>query len=271
MSVCFAVTAQANVLEDYGAYKGTFTGQEVVFTNDGNLVTNPTWLLQTGLKMYALSVIERINTTQGAGSNAVVDYPPVFNSLSSPGTYFTTLTGLTASNIVATGQQTYDIYFTGGTLNWYYSDNMALNNTLHYMRYNTALGDYAYQGTTLGDLLPDPFMVADLIGTDPEYTGKVTVTLESGAVLRTEFTFYANVQEGYEAWQSGAYGNDNGGTGFDMEFGGKLVWGSEGRFYINDGNFRVASAPTPEPSSIILMSLGLLLTAAFVRRQQKNK
>ncbi len=179
MSICFAVTAQANVVNNYGAYKGNFTGQEVVFTSDGDLVTDPADLAQVGLQMYALAVISTINTTKSASSSGEVNYPPVFTSRNGGGTYFATLSGFSASKVGDVVQEgtriVQDVFFTGGTLNWYYSEDDSLNDVLQWMRYDSTVGDYAHYGTVLGDILPDPFLVADIVSNDPEYTGKVTV------------------------------------------------------------------------------------------------
>ena len=278
MSVCFAVAAQANVLADYGSYKGTFTGQEVAFSGNDR-VENFDDLFNPGLTMSALAVIGMINTTDGASSDANTNYPPVF-VYGTGGTYFATMEGLTAAAMTELrptenqGEAQFDILFTGGTLNWYYSEDSGLSTKLANMRYDNALGDFVNNGLTLGDVAVDPFLKADLVSFNPELSGKVTVTVnEANKIMRADFSLYANVQPGYEFWQTGAYGNNNGGTGFDMEFGGKLIWEKDaGRFYVNDGSFRVSGpTPTPEPSSIILMSFGLLLTGAYVRKQRMGK
>jgi len=267
VSVCFAVTAQANVLADHGSYKGTYQGQEIVFNTEGGLVKSFDELLNpVGMEMHAIAVITTINTTKTASSSGVVEYPAIYSDYpGATGTYFATMTGLTAVGMSAPSydelekNMTFDLFFTGGTLNWYFIDGPSASTDIHNLRYDEALGDFANNGVLLGDMLPDPFLVANMADNE-NYSAKVTVEVNlQGHVVRADYSLYANVAEGYEFWQTGAYGNNNGGIGYDMDFGGKLVWeDSESRFYVNDGNFRFATAPTPEPGTMLLMGVGLL-------------
>ena len=103
------------------------------------------------------------------------------------------------------------------------------------------------------------FELAETISLDgKKYTGSAKVSLENGYLLG-DAKFFADAAKG-SPFDSDLY------NGHDLSFQATLNWNPQlGRFKVNDP--ASLNVPTPEPGTLSLMALGLMLTAFFIRRR----
>ena len=275
--VCLGMAphAQANVLETPGKYKVKFDGYEYAYWgssddfNKGNadlvqtenLVDPTTGKLGTGFNMSAVLATTSILEAIPNSSSEKTIYS---RSDTVPGIYISVMRDLQAS--FSTGSlATKDaiMYFTGGVIDWYFLPNLK-ESDLYGMNYKDGLGMSGNKGSLM-DLLAgvDPFAsfkMAETIDLDgKKYTGSASVTYENGA-LKGNANFSADATPG-SIFDSNAF------NGHDMEFQATLWWDPvENRFRVEDP--AKVNVPTPEPSTLSLMALGLLLTGVCLRKRR---
>lgn len=271
--VCLGMAphAQANVLETPGKYSIKFDGYEYAYWGDSAAFNNGSaklindedlvkdGKLGTGFNLSAVLYTTGINPVS---PNGQPDYPAVYQPSGSNGIYISVLRDLQAA--FSTGSLEggdAKMYFTGGVIDWYFLPNNLIKD-FRDMTYKDGIGLSGDKGSLM-DLLAgvDPFASFNLapIKDGSPFTGSATVTYENGT-LKGDAKFSADATPG-SIFDSNAF------NGHDMEFQATLKWNPElNRFQVNDP--ASVNVPTPEPSTLSLMALGLLLTGVCLRKRR---
>lgn len=260
LALGFSVAAQADPMTEHnGGIAGTFTGKEVLLDDSGALLTDDTALYRVGTNLYGVFTILSAQELIPASSTGNLDGYVYSSGAAGTGAYFAVLSGLKIAGFAENDSR---ILFTGGVVTMYYTadyDGLPLGTAISRMAYID--GDFVYQDYSLNALMAAATVVFEANFAE----SSAGLTMENGVLNATYWT-YAHAAEGYEEWVNGAFGN---GGKFDFELSVTVRPNSPGYLVGAEGSFKGNhAAPTPEPGTFILMSLGLLLTAGFARRQQ---
>lgn len=275
-----ASQASANIFNTPGTYDIKFNGYEYAYwgshsefmggtadTIDSyyNLL-NPDGTLKTEFSMSAVTYITTATRLDAKGNPI---YPSAYSESENraAGAYVAILHGLQAGmsvgNMVADRAAT--MYFTGGVLDWYFIPS-GLVSDFSDMAYEAGVGLTGAMGK-LADMLDKltPFAQLELAKTveynGKWYTGSADLTLAGDTYLVGHPRFYADVIEDGSIFDSNLF------DGHDLTFQATLYWNElMHRFTINDP--ASVNVPTPEPGTLSLMALGLLLTAFYVSRRK---
>lgn len=281
MTLCIAVSAYANVYEQGGDYVIKFRGFEYAYfgshadfmKGDAGLVDKPhdaEGNLASGFSMTAVLWTTAVYTTSAPGYEPADPYP-IYQVGETAGVYLSVLRDLYAETAEGNVNDANKgvITFTGGYLDWYYipyEDASSLTVAdLSGATWKEGEGLVLANGVSLGDYLEnlDPIVTFELAGNNG-HTGVAQVYINEGGQIEANATFHANVTDPDSIFNSDAYG------GFDLSFQADLKWwDTTGRFSVDDPAYVSTPAPTPEPSSLLLMSMGLLVTGYVVRRNRK--
>lgn len=277
----FAATAGANVFFDHPNQELDikFKGIEYVFDAQGNPVTDTSGLFQAGLNMNGLFYVDSIQKADGHG-NPTND-PKVYESGSNDA-YIGVLSGLSVAYAEFNPETGSGImYFTGGTLDWYYTADLNREDIIG-ARWDYENGGYL---TSSGDPLDlssmTPFLSYDMAYDVPAgslleqlgVTGYANIRMNADGTISADYYAYGDVKqtEGMADWVVEYFNNNKYGLGHDIDMHATLKWANgNGFFNVNDPAL-ITTAATPEPGTFILMSLGLLSAAFFIRRQQKSR
>ena len=269
-----ASQASANVFNNPGAYQLKFDGYEYAYwgnhsdflTGTADVISdqagllNPDRSLKTGFSMTAVTYL---TTVTKLDKNGRAIYPEAYSS-GDGGVYLAVLRDLKTSHSIGTltGGDAM-MYFTGGVLDWYFLPNAAISHFSN-MVYTAGVGLADAMGTLAQKLAGlEPFAQFTLAETIEigglKYTGSAKVSVENGYVMG-DAKFFADAIDG-SLFDSDAF-NDH-----DLAFQATLYWNELlGQFRVEDP--ASVNVPTPEPGTLSLMALGLLLTAFYVRRRK---
>lgn len=280
MAVCLSGTAQANVFSAGGDFVIKFRGFEYAYVGthddfmDGsatvlNSVTLPNGDLTAGFSMASVMWTTAVYPTGGAGHEPASPYPVYSADSKEVGIYVSVVRDLYADSATGNATDGGTVTFTGGYLDWYhipYVDSTSLTIAdLNTATWVAGVGLVLSNGNTLDSYLSalTPFVTYEIAGNNG-HTGVAQVYTNEGGQLEANVTFHANVINPGSTFDSNAYG------GFDLSFQADLKWWDQyGRFSVDDPAYVTVSAPTPEPASLLLMSMGLLVTGYVVRRNRR--
>ena len=287
MTVGFALTAQAAVFPAPGDnhYKIKFDGFQYAYdgaSNHNDFMTGQTTVkktiydsgtgaMDTNYNMASIVWATHINTTAEAGKEPA-NYPPVYGDNGvTKGIYVGILSDLYTDSVTGDANQGGTAYFTGGQLNWYYFEDLTTTDmsTLAYVDGKglvfgqnnpgaTALGGQVFD---LGAFANQNFAQFDLAGQNG-HTGVAQFEESLGQDMIIKTTFYGNAPNG-SVFDSNLYGENR---EYDLKFTANLTWNNQTERCSVDDPAYVST--TPEPATIVLMVLGLLMTGYFVRQQR---
>lgn len=289
LTVAFALSAQAQVFKPNTNYKIKFDGFQYAYsgvdnhssfmsgatTLETNIYDKSTKAVSSGYKMTSIVWASHINTTDAPGKEPA-NYPPVYaDDGVKKGIYVGILSDLYADRVDGDALNGGTAYFTGGTLDWYYFEDLTTTDmsTLAYVPGKGLVFGENYPGrTTLvgqefntSSFTNEHFAHFDLAGKDG--SGSADLEESSGGDLIVKTTFYGNAPSG-SLFDSNKYGENE---SYDLKFTANLTWNNQtNRFSVDDPAYVSTPAATPEPGTIALMALGLLLTGYFVRQQRSN-
>ena len=275
--LCLGVASQAsaNIFNNPGTYQLKFDGYEYAYWGTHSDFLNgtagmisgqagllgPDYQLNTGFNMSAVTYLTTVNKMDANGHPI---YPETYSS-GDGGVYLAVLRDLQAS--LSTGylnQGNAMMYFTGGVLDWYFIPSATISHFSN-MVYTAGVG----LGDAVGQLMDklaglDPFAQFTLSETieigGQKYTGSAKISLENDEYVMGDAKFFADAIDG-SLFDSDMF------NGHDMAFQATLYWNELlGRFRVDDP--ASVNVPTPEPGTLSLMALGLLLTAFNVRRRK---
>jgi len=283
MTFCLSVTAQANVFDVGGDFVIKFRGFEYAYTGTsddfmsgsenagvlkGDVLANPDGTLNVGFNMTSVLWTTGVYTTSGPGVEPADPYPVYTGDRKENGLYLSVLHDLHAESTKGSlGDGNAMLYFTGGVLDWYYipyvDENSLTIADLNSATWVEGRGLVLGNGLTLDSYLTEltPFVSFELAG-ENGHTGIANVYINEGGVVEANASFHANTTDPDSPFTSDAY------NGFDLSFQADLKWLGE-RFSVDDPAYVSRRAPTPEPASLLLMSMGLLVTGYVARRNRK--
>jgi PEP-CTERM putative exosortase interaction domain len=288
MTVAFALSAQAQVFKPDSNYKIKFDGFQYAYsgadnhnafmsgqtTLESNLYDKATGAVKSGYNMTSIVWASHINTTDAPGKEPA-NYPPVYTDDGiKKGIYVGILSDLYTHHVDGDAHNGGTAFFTGGTLNWYYFEDLTTTDmsTLAYVPgQGLVFGSNYPERTTLDGQVFDTsaftnenFAQFGLAGKNG-WSGSADLEESSGEDLIVKTTFYGNAPDG-SLFDSNKYGeNEN----YDLKFTANLTWNDQtNRFSVDDPAYvSTPAAATPEPGTIALMAIGLLLTGYFVRQR----
>ena len=275
--LCLGVASQAsaNIFNNPGTYQLKFDGYEYAYwgghsdflNGTADMISGQNGLLgedgklKTGFNMSAVTYLTTVNKMDENGHPI---YPEAFSS-GDGGVYLAVLRDLQAG--LSTGylnQGNAMMYFTGGVLDWYFIPSAAISD-FSKMLYTAGMGLADAMGKLMEKLAGlDPFAqftLSETIEIDGQkYTGSAKISLENSSYVMGDAKFFADAIDG-SLFDSDLF------NGHDMAFQATLYWNELlGRFRVDDP--ASVNVPTPEPGTLSLMALGLLLTAFYVRRRK---
>ena len=279
--LCLGVASQAaaNVFNTSGGYDVKFNGFEYAYWGEHSDFMNgaispidsqsellkPDTSLNSGFNMTAVTFFTSIYAIDGSG---VPVFPAAYTDQTGTGVYLSVLrdlkAGLSTGSLMSGDAM---MYFTGGALDWYFIPTAAITDFSN-MVYSAGAGLADAAGTLVGKLAGltpfAQFKLAETItltgqGQPQNFTGSAKVSAENGYLLG-DAKFFADSTSGW-LFNSDRF------NGHDMSFQATLSWNSNlGRFKVNDP--ASLYMPTPEPGTLSLMALGLLLTGFFLHRRR---
>lgn len=270
-----ASQASANIFNNPGAYQLKFDGYEYAYwgshsdflngsanlISDQNGLLNADGSLKTGFNMSAVNYLTTVNKMDENGRPI---YPEAYSS-SDGGVYLSVLRDLKAG--LSTGSLNDGnamMYFTGGVLDWYFIPSAAISDFSN-MLYTAGVGLADAMGKLMEKLAGlEPFAqftLSETIEIDGEkYTGSAKMSVENDSYLMGDARFFADAIDG-SLFDSDMF------NGHDLAFQATLYWNELlSQFRVEDP--ASVNVPTPEPGTLSLMALGLLLTAFYVRRRK---
>lgn len=267
LTMGFSVAAQADPMTDWpGGVKGTITGKEVIIDQDGVLQTGADALRTPGLEMYGVFSISQVQDLAPVSSDGEAGKTIYASGRPGSGAYFAVLEGLSIAEYSWDVESfTGTMLFDGGAVTMYYLEDaygVDIIDAVAAMQYVD--GDFVAGEYSLNALKTAATVVFEANFAMGASAG---LSIKEGA-LNAAFWTFADVAEGYEAWDNNAFGN-GGAHDFELNVLLRPIDNNPGYLTVKDGSFMGGRpTPTPEPGTFILMSLGLLLTAGFARRQQ---
>ena len=269
-----ASQASANIFNNAGTYQLKFDGYEYAYwgshsdflngsatpISDQDGLLNPDGSLRTGFNMSAVTYLTTVNKLDASGHPI---YPEAYSS-GQGGVYLAVLRDLHAGlSTGSMGDGTAMMYFTGGVLDWYFLPSATISDFSR-MIYTAGVGLADAAGLLMDKLAGlDPFTqfkLSETIEIDgAKYTGSAKVS-DSEGYLMGDARFFADAPYG-SLFDSDMF------NGHDLTFQATLYWNEMmSRFMLEDP--AKVNVPTPEPGTLSLMALGLLLTAFYVRRRK---
>lgn len=279
MTLGWAIIAQANVLNHPGSYKIKFDGLQYAYYNrdaGGNPVKDflsgevesDEFIKGNGLIGPGNSPVSGYETTAvvwGTSMNKLtnppyggVAYPPVYES-SDGGLYLSVLSGMYAyghSGTVDDG----NIFMTAGKLDWYYFEDLSVQDIAS-MQYVPGIGmAVGSEGNYTKVAMDEENRFVSFNLRD----GTLNIDRDSHNAMKGNIVLYGDVTAEYAGsiFDSNMYGEN--GDKADISFESTINWNGE-YFHVNDPAYITA---TPEPSTVILISMGLLLSALYMRRNR---
>lgn len=245
-----------------------FKGVEYIFGPDGAVVANADEVIAAAdPTVYIVQGIFYVDSIQ------IKDGDNLYQS-NNDNAYVGVLSGLSIKSIiVGEGGAPTTIYFSGGTIDWYYTESLSRDIMIN-ARWDEATGTwYSQNGERIEIVLneEDRFLSYSLAynGLGDGYATAVT---NPDGTISASFFAYGDIVEvaGLDPWKYD-YFDSNLYDGHDMFLHATLDWGEDGeRFFRVNDPAMLTTAATPEPGTLVLMSVGLLLSTFYVRRQQKN-
>lgn len=270
----FSVAAQANVLDGHsGGLKGVFAGKEVLLDPNTGAVQGPDAFFTVGTEMYGIFSFSSLSGWNYAGDDVINGFEgtSIYSGVEG-GSYFAVLSGLTIDNFGdydedPTVTPPKEVFFASGEIAMYHTNlsSREIADIISQSTYNPSERDFIYNNGSsfsLNDIIED----ATAIFKATIDQGASASYVSDGTAYYYSFNGFASVLAGFEEWDN----NITGGSDINLRATIRPSSYNQGAFSVRDGSvIAVRTAPTPEPGTFILMSLGLLVTAGFARRQQK--